>query len=594
MLLAIALGVLFALVARADNPDLVIQKTVSDTSLDPGQVITFTITIRNNGSISATRALVSDTLPDGLVFAGPVTLQGTNGTVANSADELPFLASNLTITAGSHITLIFPVTVHVPLTAGVKLTNTASVTCAETITPGMGSVEMTVNNVAPVLVDATRSVSESAAHGDNVGTPLTGTDANGDTLTYTISADNSGGMFAIGSGTGQITVTDNTNLDHEATSQYTLTVQASDGALTDTATVTITVSDVNEAPVAADEPLTTTDEDTPLNIHVLANDSDPDAGDVLTVTAVSTPAYGSVVVSGTAHITYTPLNWSSTYTDFFTYVASDGSLTDTARVTVVVTADNDAPTAYDDHIRTGENTVKIIDVLNNDSAPDADDVLSIDALGPPVTGTATISGTGENSLIIYTPTLDFEGDDVFTYTVRDAGGLTDTATVTITVGDFYVYMSIICRNYYDAPDLPDLVIEQITATSESVQIVVKNQGKIPVANTFWVDVYINPHPTPIAVNQTWEDVADYGLAWKVTANAFAELGPGGVITLTKGGDYYRADASRFPRELGIGTPIYAQVDSFNANTTYGAVQETHEAVNMTYNNIAGPIFIPSP
>ena len=67
------------------------------------------------------------------------------------------------------------------------------------------------------------------------------------------------------------------------------------------------------------------------------------------------------------------------------------------------------------------------------------------------------------------------------------------------------------------------------------------------------------------------------------------LNPGATLTLSIGGAYYRPSLSQFSGTLAAGTPIYAQVDSANANTSYGAVLETHEATGGPYNNIAGPV-----
>ena len=99
-------------------------------------------------------------------------------------------------------------------------------------------------------------VAENAAVGDPVGT-VSATDPDEDTLTYSITAGNTGNAFAIGGGTGAITVAG--ALDHETAPSYTLTVEASDGqGGEDTATVTVTVSDVAEDAPPAPTGLTAT------------------------------------------------------------------------------------------------------------------------------------------------------------------------------------------------------------------------------------------------------------------------------------------------------------------------------------------------
>ncbi len=121
-----------------------------------------------------------------------------------------------------------------------------------------------------------------------------------------------------------------------------------------------------------------------------------------------------------------------------------------------------------------------------------------------------------------------------------------------------------------------------------MQVVIVNQGNAPVTGEFWVDVYIDPRPVPTAVNQIWPDYASQGLVWGVTADALP-LAPGETLTLTIGDAYYSAGDSSFSGSLAEGTPVYAQVDSANLNTTYGGVLEDHEILGGSYNNIASTL-----
>jgi hypothetical protein len=104
-----------------------------------------------------------------------------------------------------------------------------------------------VAELPPSISDTSFNINEDAANDDSVGT-VTGTDVNGDTLTYSIIAGNNDNIFEINSTTGEITIADNKKLDYETTKIYSLTVQTSDSHLNDTATVTVNVGDVNEAP----------------------------------------------------------------------------------------------------------------------------------------------------------------------------------------------------------------------------------------------------------------------------------------------------------------------------------------------------------
>ena len=105
-----------------------------------------------------------------------------------------------------------------------------------------------------------------------------------------------------------------------------------DGALTATASVSVTVHPVPDAPVAGDDAVTTA-EDAAVTVDVLANDTDVD-GDILSVESVTQPAHGSVANNG-SDVTYTP-DGGYHGEDNFSYVVSDGVLTDTATVTITV------------------------------------------------------------------------------------------------------------------------------------------------------------------------------------------------------------------------------------------------------------------
>jgi VCBS repeat-containing protein len=189
------------------------------------------------------------------------------------------------------------------------------------------------------------------------------------------------------------------------------------------------VGAVNDAPLAADDTVGT-DEDTPVTVDVLPNDSDPE-GDILSVTAVTQGTNGSVAIDPVSgNPVYTP-NPDFNGTDTFTYTVDDGNGgTDTATVTVTVGAVNDAPVATDDAIDTDEDVAITVDVLPNDNDPDGD-TLTITAVTQGENGTVAIDPISGNP--VYTPDENFNGTDIFTYTIDDGNGGTDTATVTVTV-----------------------------------------------------------------------------------------------------------------------------------------------------------------
>lgn len=205
--------------------------------------------------------------------------------------------------------------------------------------------------------------------------------------------------------------------------------QASDGqGGHDSATVSVTVTCVNDDPVAVDDSAAT-DEETPVSIDVLDNDTDVD-GDPLTIDQVTQPGHGQVVFTDD-ELTYTP---AADYCgpDSFSYTVADGQGGfDSAGVIVAVVCLNDAPLAADDAYETAEDTLLSVPapgVLGNDSDVDGD-ALAVSLAADAAHGTLTLHADGSFE---YLPAANYHGPDSFSYTLTD-GLLTDSATVTITV-----------------------------------------------------------------------------------------------------------------------------------------------------------------
>jgi VCBS repeat-containing protein len=193
-------------------------------------------------------------------------------------------------------------------------------------------------------------------------------------------------------------------------------------------TVTITVTPVNDAPVANPD-TATTKEDTPVVIKVKANDTDVD-GDALTAVSVVTDPTkgGTVTANADGSFTYAPAaNFNGT--DTFTYRVSDGTLSSApATVTVNVTAVNDAPVANPDTATTAVNTPVVIDVKANDTDVENNTLSTVLVAGP--TNGTVVASAGKYT---YTPKANFTGTDTFTYYDWDGAANSVPTTVTITV-----------------------------------------------------------------------------------------------------------------------------------------------------------------
>lgn len=190
-------------------------------------------------------------------------------------------------------------------------------------------------NDSPVASDASFSVSENVSAGTSVGT-VSATDPENDALTYVITAGNGGGEFAINGSTGEITTT--TALDYETVNQYMLTVEVSDGELTDTAVINIDVSNVNEAPVTNDV-TSTLPEDVPVGTSVVTvPSSDVDANDSFSFAIIAGNDGTFAIDSATGEIiTSGELDYETTSFYSLTVEVTDaGGLSDQAIVEIQV------------------------------------------------------------------------------------------------------------------------------------------------------------------------------------------------------------------------------------------------------------------
>ncbi|MCR4378460.1 MAG: cadherin-like domain-containing protein [Rhodospirillales bacterium] len=226
-----------------------------------------------------------------------------------------------------------------------------------------------------------------------------------------------------------------------ATDTFTYTVSDGHGGTART-TVTMLVTGSNDGPVAVADSLAV-GEDAALTFSaadLLANDSDADASDVLTITAIdSTATLGSLVDNGDDTYTYDPgmafqhLAEGETATDSFSYTVSDGhGGVAVATVTMTITGANDAPVVVADNLGSVDAysfvSISASQLLANDFDVDSSDTLSIVSVGNAVNGQVVMSDAGQ---ILFQPDLGYAGAATFEYTVSDGHGGLSTATATL-------------------------------------------------------------------------------------------------------------------------------------------------------------------
>ncbi|MCP4409900.1 MAG: tandem-95 repeat protein [Gammaproteobacteria bacterium] len=364
------------------------------------------------------------------LYVPPASLVLTGPASGETAQSYTFTATVFPTTTTTPLDYWWQASGQSPITHTGGLTNTAVFTWN---VPGVKHITVTAANNGGMVTGTHTIAITTSNHPPTAGddTAITPEDTPVAILALANDSDPDGDpltIVTVGSplhgtaGTDGLTVVYTPTLNYHGQDVFAYTI--SDGVLTDTAVITVTVSPVNDQPAAAND-TAVTDEDTAVTIPVLDNDFDPD-GDALTIVGVGVPANGVAHTNG-ATVVYTPtLNFNGQ--DVFTYTISDGLLTDMAVVTITVNPINDPPEAVADTANTPEDTTRVVTVLGNDSDPDGD-VLTVTAVSDPVNGTAVTDG----AVVTYTPALNFNGQDVFAYTISD-GVLTDTAVVTVTVG----------------------------------------------------------------------------------------------------------------------------------------------------------------
>jgi hypothetical protein len=234
-------------------------------------------------------------------------------------------------------------------------------------------------------------------------------------------------------------VTYTPNADFSGTDSFQYRVADTEG-LTDTATVRVTVRNINDPPTITPIPNQTIAEDGSTGALSFTVGDEETAPAALSVTAGSSNTTlvpnANLALGGSGanrSITVTPAANQNGSTNI-TVTVSDGGESASTSFTVTVTAVPDPPVAEDDNATTPVDTDVTIDVLANDVGVDAAlDRSSVTVTSGPANGTTSVNPG--NGRVTYTPNADFARTDSFQYRVADAEGLTDTATVTITVGD---------------------------------------------------------------------------------------------------------------------------------------------------------------
>ncbi|MEA2602915.1 MAG: hypothetical protein QOF89_3907 [Acidobacteriota bacterium] len=397
--------------------------TVTIVATDtPPTAVNDSATVNEDSGANPINVLANDTDPDNGPMSVTSVTQPANGTVV--------------ITGGG---------TGVSYTPNANYCNSVSGTpdtFTYTLSPGGSTATVTVtvtcaDDDPTAVADAATVVEDSGPNAINV--LANDTDPDGGPISISSVTQPANGVVVItGGGTG-LTYAPNANYCNSVSgTPDTFTYTLSPGG--SSATVTVTVTCVDDNPTAVNDAATVVEDSGPNAINVLANDTDPDGG-TKSVASVTQPANGAVVITGGgAGVSYTPnANYCNTppgtTLDTFTYTLTPGG--SSATVTVSVTCVDDAPVAVNDAATVAEDSgANAINVLANDTDVDGGPK-SVASVTQPANGTVVITGGGTG--LTYAPNANYCNSvsgtpDTFTYTLTP-GGSTATVTVTVTCVD---------------------------------------------------------------------------------------------------------------------------------------------------------------
>lgn len=394
----------------------------------------YAFSVNENAAFNTAVGTVTATDPDAgttlTYWLGSTTLPGVFGVNPTNGQITVINNSLLNFEAVTSVTL----TVNITDGGNPELSTTSQVTIA-------------INDIneAPVVNAANFHVAENSANGTSVGF-VTVTDPEvGQTHSYSLLSDSSGGAFSINSATGEITVANRSLLNHEVASSYTLRVRAADSGtpwLTGVRDFVISVDDVNEAPVLNNQTFYIAENSPNGTLVGTLAGSDVDAGQSLTYMLTSTshpglfnlnPSTGEITVSDSSQ-----LNFETTTIVYAYFRVTDSgapALSDTSSVAIVISNVNDAPRVANQSFTIAENrphgTVAGRVVATDEDAGQSLRYSLVSASSP---GFAVDNFTGD---IVQTFLFSANYEAVSTYTlqirVTDTGSPAQSSIATVTV-----------------------------------------------------------------------------------------------------------------------------------------------------------------
>jgi hypothetical protein len=397
----------FSIAENSANGTLVGTVVASDP--DAGQILTYSILSGNTGSAFAINS-----------STGALTVNNTSA-------------------------LDFEINPSFALIIKVQDNGTGSLSSQATITVSLLNV-----NEAPVIANQAFSINENSANGTLVGTVVASDPDAGQILTYSILSGNTGSAFAINSSTGALTVNNTSALDFEINPSFALIIKVQDngtGSLSSQATITVSLLDVNEAPVIANQAFSIDENSANGTLVGTVVASDPDAGQTLTYSILSGNTGSAFAINASTGV-LTVNNTSAL--DFevnpsFALIIKvqdngTGSLSSQATITVSLLNVNEAPVIANQAFSINENSANgtlVGTVVASD--PDAGQTLTYSILSGNTASAFAINSSTGALTVNNTSALDFEVNPSFALIIKvqdnGTGSLSSQATITVSLLD---------------------------------------------------------------------------------------------------------------------------------------------------------------
>jgi large repetitive protein len=406
------------------NGVVTVDYKVCDATLCDTATLTINVSSVNNAPVAVNDAKTTN---EDVAVTGTVATNDSD--VDNLNSELTYNA--ITIVPASQGVLVLNANGGYTFTPAANFNGTVTVdykVCDPSNACDTARLTITVNavNDAPVAINDSKSTPEDISTSGTVAT--NDSDIENDPLTYSAitGVPASQGVLTLNTN-GTYTFVPATNFNGVVTIDY----KVCDATLCDTATLTISVSPVNDAPVALNDAVTTL-ENASISNSVATNDSDTE-GDVLSFTAITSvpSSQGVLVLNANGVYTFIPAaNFNGVVTVDYKVCDPSGAC-DTATLTINITSVNNAPVAVNDAETTNEDIAISSTVATNDSDVEGD-LLTFTTIGG-VSASQGILVLNSNGTYTFTPAPNFNGLVSVDYKVCDLIGACDTATLTITV-----------------------------------------------------------------------------------------------------------------------------------------------------------------